>query len=124
MVRPFLGKRGTIEAVKFKSFIFSDLLMSNADFEDELENPGDVAPALDEERSEVEASVLGKTSKESEPDASDKKPKRRKLQLSVYEAMLLVSLVCVTLATLLLFWELSNFGNILLLDYPWRTSDV
>lgn len=43
--------------------------------------------------------------------------------LSVYEVMLLISLVCITLAILLLLLELQSFGN-LLSGFPWRTEEA
>lgn len=45
------------------------------------------------------------------------------LSMNVYEGMLLISLILVIVASLLLFWELNTFGNILTGAWPWRTVD-
>ncbi len=41
---------------------------------------------------------------------------------SVFDGLLLFSLICVSLATLFLFLELSKFGS-LLEGFPWRTNE-
>lgn len=69
--------------------------------------------------SEVESSSdeVGLTSEE----ANDEK-KSLLQNLTVYDAMLMVSLVCIGLATLLLFLELRNFGDFPF-SFPWRTNE-
>ena len=66
------------------------------------------------------ADEIGLTSEESE-DSSDKK-KRSLFDMSVFDAMLLLSLVFITLATLILFLELNTFGKFPG-SFPWRTSE-
>ena len=39
--------------------------------------------------------------------------------MTVFEAMLIVSFVCIALATLVLFFELRSFGG----GFPWRTTE-
>lgn len=47
--------------------------------------------------------------------------KKRNLAFNVFDAMLLLSLIFVSLATMLLLWELSKFGNIF---SAWNTSEI
>ncbi len=62
---------------------------------------------------------VGETSGESTEDK-----KGLLSSFNVYNAMMLVSLVCVLLSIVLLFQELNTFGNILSGEFPWRTSDA
>ena len=58
-------------------------------------------------------------------DESESKLKTLKsllLEMTVYDSMLLVALLCATLATFLLFFELREFGNFPF-SFPWRTSE-
>ena len=67
---------------------------------------------------------VGMTSEESELDDDAQVSKKSKLKgFTIYDSMLLVSLLCITLATLVMFFELSSFGNILRGEFPWRVSD-
>lgn len=45
-----------------------------------------------------------------------------KYAMNIYEVMLLISLVCVFLATILLLFELRMFGDFPN-SFPWRTSE-
>ena len=63
--------------------------------------------------------AIGQTSAEAESTEE----KKSKYEMTVYEVMLLISLVCVTLSILLLLIELSSFGN-LFSGFPWRTEEV
>lgn len=74
---------------------------------------------LENDVMEPESDSVGQTSEEASESGEDKK----KREFSVYDAMLLVSLICVTLATLLLVIELGSFGNVLF-GFPWRTTEV
>lgn len=67
------------------------------------------------EASEADGDEVGLTSEETE-----KKPRLKRF--TVYDSMLLVALVCATLATLLLFLELRDFGNFPY-SFPWRTNE-
>lgn len=69
---------------------------------------------------------IGMTSKEASDSVdagSDVTVKKKKPKFTVFDAMLLASLLCVTLATLVLFLELNKFGSILDGDFPWRVSE-
>ena len=66
---------------------------------------------------------IGMTSKEAVDAGSDVTVKKKKPKFTVFDAMLLASLLCVTLATLVLFLELNKFGSILDGDFPWRVSE-
>ncbi len=68
---------------------------------------------------EIRDDSVGKTSGEM---ASTEKTKS-KYAMTVYEVMLLISLVCVSLAIVLLLMELSTFGG-LFSGFPWRTEEV
>ena len=56
--------------------------------------------------------------------ASGRQARSRELlkQFTIYDSMLLVSLVCITVATFLMVWELSKFGRIP--GFVWRTDEV
>lgn len=82
----------------------SDPILDDAELENDLMEP--------------ESDSIGQTSEETSEDGEDKKR-----EFSVYDAMLLVSLICVTLATLLLVFELRRFGNFPF-SFPWRTTEV
>jgi len=43
--------------------------------------------------------------------------------LTIFDVMLLIALICITLATLKLFLELRTFGEFPG-EFPWRTDDV
>ncbi len=68
---------------------------------------------------EPESDLVGQTSEEASQSSDDKK----KREFSIYDAMLLISLICVALATLLLVIELRRFGNFPF-SFPWRTTEV
>lgn len=67
----------------------------------------------------VEASTdeVGLTSNE-----LDSEKKSLLASMTIYDAMLLVSLICVGLATLLLLVELRTFGDFPS-SFPWRTGE-
>ena len=65
---------------------------------------------------------VGQTSAESSEE-STKETKSLAGSFNIYNAMLLVSLICIGSAFFLLFSELNQFGNILSGEFPWRTSD-
>jgi hypothetical protein len=95
--------------------------------EPELEN--DLTPSeLDQE-----PETVGETSDEQKLDASDadrsedhdeESTEKKKFEFSVYDTLLLVSLICVTLATLLLVLELRRIDSSFPFSFPWRTSEV
>jgi hypothetical protein len=43
--------------------------------------------------------------------------------MTIFDAMLIVSLICICLATLILFFELRDFGTFPG-GFPWRTGEV
>ena len=63
------------------------------------------------------ADEVGRTS-----DESSESKKSILADLTIFDAMLLISLVCATLATLILFFELRDFGNFPF-SFPWRTNE-
>ena len=71
---------------------------------------------------------VGQTSHESGRDGASKdddvakKPWWKKF--NVYEAMLLVSLLCIVAAIFLIFFELNKFGKFPSSSYPWRTDEA
>ena len=71
---------------------------------------------------------VGMTSEEAPADELDESTdadaaKKKGLSLNLYDAMLLISLVCITLATLFLVFELRTFGDFPG-GFPWRTSEL
>lgn len=59
----------------------------------------------------------------SEEDSDENEKKSLLASMTIYDAMLIVSLVCIALATIILFFELRNFGTFPG-GFPWRTSEV
>jgi hypothetical protein len=85
------------------------------------------AELLDESVDQVESASdaigdeVGLTSDETSGESGEKKSLLS--SMTIYDAMLLVALVCVTLATLNLFFELRLFGDFPG-EFPWRTEEV
>ena len=79
----------------------------------ELENDDLIVPESDD---------VGMTSDESPVDSSDSDEKK-KPAFTVFDAMLLISLVCITLATLMLVFEINKFGPFPG-SFPWRIDEV
>ena len=73
---------------------------------------------LENDVMEPESDSVGQTSEEASDESTDKKR-----EFSIYDAMLLVSLICIGMATLLLIFELRRFGNFPF-SFPWRTDEV
>ena len=81
----------------------------------------------------VEDESIGMTSDETEAastelesdegDPSDKSKTALIREMTIYDSMLLVSFICVTLATVLMFFSLAQYGSITS-GFPWRTSEV
>lgn len=74
---------------------------------------------LDIESSESEE--VGLTSEETAEDGEEKKSFLS--TLSVFDAMLLVGLLCVSAATVFMFLELNTFGNFPS-EFPWKTDGL
>jgi hypothetical protein len=74
---------------------------------------------LDIESSESEE--VGLTSEETGEDGEEKTSFLS--TLTVFDAMLLVALLCVSAATVLMFLELNTFGNFPS-DFPWSTDGM
>ena len=74
---------------------------------------------LDLETSESED--VGLTSEETNQDGEERKSFLSKL--TVFDAMLLVALLCVSAATVLMFMELNTFGDFPN-DFPWKTDGM
>jgi hypothetical protein len=72
-----------------------------------------------------EGEEVGMTSDEAsdDTDSADEAAKKDKFTLNLYDAMLMISLVCITLATLFLVFELRTFGDFPG-GFPWRTSEL
>jgi len=80
------------------------------------------AQELLDEPVEAEGDAVGSTSDEVGRTSDDGEEKQSLLQsMNVYDVMLLVSLICVAVATLLLFFELRTFGDFPG-GFPWRTE--
>ncbi len=65
---------------------------------------------------------IGETSADSDGEA-DVDTKKSRFVFNVYDAMMLIALVCVTVATIELFRELTTFGA-LSEGFPWKTAEV
>ena len=66
---------------------------------------------------------IGKTSDEANQDGDSTRRDQAKKALqkfNIYNAMLLISLVCITIAIYLMYVELTSFPG----AYPWRTDEV
>jgi hypothetical protein len=74
---------------------------------------------------EAEGDAVGSTSDEVEQTSEESSEEKESLlqSMSIYDAMLLVSLICVAVATLLLFFELNTFGDFPG-GFPWRTNEL
>jgi hypothetical protein len=68
---------------------------------------------------EADAGQVGQTSAEA---AGKQKADEHKLAFGLWDLTALLSLVCITLATGLLFLELQSFGNLLQGSWPWSVS--
>ena len=92
------------------------------DADDMFDESADVAESVGEEVAEQ----VGKTSEETDPgSAADDSSEEKKSLLSsftLFDSMLLVGLICVSLATLVLFLELNEFGKFPG-SFPWRTNE-
>lgn len=75
----------------------------------------------DELNDEVGVTSAGEIGMTSDEAAAEEK-KSWLSQFSIYDAMLLLALIFVTLATLRLFFELRTFGNFPF-SFPWRTGE-
>ncbi len=78
--------------------------------EDLIEGASDAA--------ESAGDAIGLTSDE----ASNEDKKSFLSSLTIFDSMLMLALLFVTLATLVLFFELRNFGPFPF-DFPWRTNE-
>ena len=79
------------------------------------------AEELLDEPVEAEGEAVGSTSDEAGRTSDENGEEKESLlqTMTIYDAMLLVSLICVALATLLLFFELRTFGDFPG-GFPWR----
>ena len=91
------------------------------DADDMFDESADVAESVGQEADQV-----GKTSGESDPGSSadDSSEEKKSLisSFTLFDSMLLVGLICVSLATLFLFLELNEFGKFPG-SFPWRTNE-
>ena len=55
-------------------------------------------------------------------DSGSRKKKSLLKSFTVFDGLLLISLICVSLATLFLFLELNKFGSFPS-EFPWRTNE-
>jgi hypothetical protein len=75
--------------------------------------------AIDPEIESSESEEVGLTSEETADDGEEKKSFLS--TFTVFDAMLLTGLLCVSAATVLLFLELNTFGDFPN-DFPWKTD--
>jgi len=92
------------------------------DADDLFDDSADVESSGEESAQEV-----GKTSDESSNDpegAADSSDEKKSLLsgFTLFDSMLLIALICVSLATLLLLVELNTFGKFPG-SFPWRTNE-
>lgn len=81
---------------------------------EEQPNPVDAA----DDAVEMSGAEVGLTSDEADDD------ERSMWQMmTIYDVLLLVSLICIGLATLILLFELRTFGDFPL-SFPWRTNEL
>ena len=83
----------------------------------------EIIPAEEEfvqEAVEATGDEIGMTSDESSDDLGKQK-KSFFSSMTVFDAMLMLSLLFITFATLVLFFELRNFGPFPF-DFPWRVE--
>ena len=101
----------------------SDIIEGAEDQPDEsVEMVDEVVEASGDEVGLTSDEVEQAESEQADDAVEDGDEKKSLLEsMTVYDAMLLVSLICVGLATLLLFFELRTFGNFPS-SFPWRTS--
>lgn len=103
--------------------------MSSVDFEsDDFGNEVPLDDFGDDFGAPTDTRNVGKTSTEAPVGAggttsSDNISTTEKLKsgFTVFDAMLLISLICVTLATLRMFMAMGEYGNIFS-SYPWRVN--
>lgn len=65
----------------------------------------------------------GSVSADSSSSNEDSTENNKKFAFSVWDAMLLISMLCVITACILLVFELRNFSNFPF-SYPWNVSDA
>jgi hypothetical protein len=71
-----------------------------------------------------ESDDVGMTSDESPVDSADSEvEEKKKPAFTVFDAMLLISLICIVLATLMLVLEINKFGPFPG-SFPWRIDEV
>lgn len=66
-----------------------------------------------------DTSLVGETSAAGGEIIQDDGPRRSWLDMGLFDVMLLIAFVLITLAAMLMLWELSKFGSIFSL--PWNT---
>ena len=94
----------------------ADDLFDQADM---LEPVEEVTEAVEAASDEVDATAHDEPV---ETDSSSEGKKSLLKSFSVFDGLLLISLICIFLATLILFLDLSKFGS-LADGFPWRTSE-
>ena len=116
------------EESDFETDGIEDVALDGNSIDDGLIDDGLIDDGLIEgDASAPESDELGKTSDENPLDsatAADVDPAEDpKRQFSVFDAMLLISLVCISLATVLLLFALRNYGDFPF-AFPWNVSDI
>jgi len=99
-------------------------------FEEELDElQDDLQDVVDDDFDQVDdIDQLGETSEEVyestevEPAAKRTRGQTAVRSFTVFDAMLLMSLVCITLASFLMFYELTTFGKFP--GFVWRTDEA
>ncbi len=77
-----------------------------------------MSQATEYEEMPDDSEAIGQTSDELDQPTT----KSKLLDMNVFEVMLLISLICVSLATILLAFELRAFGDFPF-GFPWRTDE-
>lgn len=82
-----------------------------------------------QEEDAIEAETLAQEPATTDDAAVAAKPAKKKgrfsfdtSEITIFDAALLISLILISLATLLMFFELRTFGNFPFDGFPWRTD--
>jgi len=89
---------------------------------DDVFEPADVVEAADEIGLSSQQASETPTDNDSVDDSGPGKKKSFLKSFTIFDGLLLISLICVSLATLFLFLELNKFGSFPG-GFPWRTTE-
>ena len=88
-----------------------------------------IAKAQQEEEAEPQSADEAEADSTDEATAEEPKKKKSRFgvgsfdtsEITIFDAVLLISLIFISLATIVLFFELRTFGNFPFGGFPWRT---